>query len=291
MDPITAEQILGENGALQENWQGLAFPDDTDPHKTDPTLANIKDIRSMARQIVSGESQIGKLTSGRDFAILPNENADKESDEYKADVKAYRAKVGCPEESTGYKLNDIPLPEGMPKDEKLALHMEGVLHQAGASNAIAAAVHKGYVEYIKSSLEAAQTQEKLDDQEANVNLRKALGAAYEAKIALATSAINAFGNKIDPAEAAKMIEELPYDSFGTQFLAAVGEVIAEKGLEQKPADASGEITPADARSEFNKLTSDPYYMTSSPPGKPVNVAYHDELIQKGTKLLEIATAT
>jgi len=291
MEPVTAEQILGEDGALQDDWQALAFPDDTDPHKTDQTLANIKDIRSMARQVVSGESQIGKLTSGRDFAILPNENADKDSDEYKTEVKAYRAKVGVPPESTGYKLNDIPLPEGIPKDEKLALHMEGVLHEAGASAAVAAAVHKGYVDYIKSALEAVATQEKIDDQEANTGLRKTLGATYESTMALATSAINAFGNKIDPEESAKMIKELPYDAFGTQFLAAIGAAIAETPLGQKPAEPTGAMTPADAKSEFNKLASDPYYITSSPPGKPKNIVYHDELIEKGTKLLEIVTAT
>ncbi len=289
-ETIEAAQILGEDGAFQDDWQGLAFPDDTDPLKTDPTLANIKDFRSLARQVVSGESQIGKLTSGRDFAIMPNENSDKESDEYKAEVKAYRAKIGVPEESTGYKLNDIPLPDDIPKDEKLALHMEGVLHKAGASNAVAAAVHKGYVEYIKDTLGAAATQAKLDEQEANVSLRKVLGATYDAKIALAISAINAFGNVIDPKEAAEMIKELPYDVFGTQFLAAVGKVIAEKPPTIKGADPSGVLIPADARSEFNKLTSDPYYMTSSPPGKPVNVAYHDELLEKGTRLLEIVMA-
>lgn len=287
---IDAGNFLGENGAFAENWQEQAYGE-TDPLRSDPTLKNIKDVRTMAKRVVDGQQQIGKLTGGREFAIIPNPNADKESEEHKAEVKAYRAKTGVPEESTGYKLNEMQLPEGLPKNEKLATHMEGVLHKAGASPAVAAAVHNGYAEFIQASVAEAATQEKLDDTEANVALRKALGATYETKIASATTAINAFGNKIDAAEAAKMIQELPYDSFGTQFLALVGEAISETPLGQKPADTTGAMTPADAMTEINKIMTDPYYLTASPKDKPRNQAYHEELVQKVNKLFIVRRAT
>ncbi len=279
---VEAAQLLGDDGAFQDGWQGLAFPDDTDPHKTNQTLANIKDIRSMARQVVSGESTIGKLSGGREFAILPNEQStDEEKNEF-------HTKCGRPDTKEGYKLNDLTLPDGLPKDEKLAGHMADVLHKAGASTAIATAVHNGYAEYIKSSMEAAATQDKIDDAEANKNLRGKWGAAYDKNMAFAVSAANAFGGVIDAAETAELIKELPHDSFAAQMLAKAGEVIAEKPMGQKPADTTGELTPGDAMSKFNELAKDPYYMSASPKDKPMNQQYHDELVQKGVKLIELA---
>ena len=284
MEPVTAEQVLGEDGAFQEGWQGLAFAED-DPLRTDPTVAATKDVRSMAKRIVDSQKQIGQLTGGRDFAILPKENADPAI--YDAEVKAFNTKVGCPNEASGYKLGEMQLPEGLPKNEKLSEHMAGVLHKAGASSAIAAAVHNGYAEFIKTTMDEAANQEKIDDEQASVNLRKALGAAYDSKMASAISAVNAFGNKIDPAEAAAMIKELPSDLFGTQFLAAVGEAIAETPLGQKPADTTGVMTPAETMTEINKIMTDPYYLTATPKDKQRNQAYHDELVQKVNTLFQL----
>ena len=285
MDPVTAEQILGEDGAFQEGWQGLAFPDDTDPLKTNSTLANIKDFRSLAKQVISGESQIGKLTSGREFAILPNETSDE------AEINEFHTKLGRPATAADYKLGEMQLPEGLPKDEKLAAHMGDVLHKAGASAKVAAAVHNGYAEYIKSTLEAQATQEKLDDAEANKNLRAKLGATYDKTLRDIGVMVNAFGNAIDATETANLLAELPNDAFAAQLLGKIAEKFSEGGLSQKAADATGEITPADANAEINKIQSDPYYLIASPKDKPRNQQYHDELIQKVARLTLIATNT
>ena len=283
-NPVEAGQFLGNDGAFQENWRDVAFDED-DALRTNPTLVNIKDIRTLARQVVSGESTIGKLSGGREFAILPNEQStDDERNEY------YK-KTGRPDAPEGYKLNDVPLPEGVPKDEKFAEHMSNVLHKAGASTAVAAAVTKGYAEYIKSSLEAAATQEKIDSQEANTGLRKLWGAAYEPKMANAIAAANAFGNKISVEETAGLIKDLPYDSFGAQLLDAVGEVIKEKPLDGTPAAPTGELTPADARSKINEIMTDPYYTTDTPKDKPKNTAYHEGLVQKVNSLFKIKSGT
>lgn len=282
-NPVEAGKFLGDDGAFQDDWQGLAFPEDTDPHKTDPTLANIKDFRSMAKMIVSSQKQIGQLSGGREFAILPNEQSDE------AEIKAYRKKIGMPEAAVDYKLAEMKLPEGLPKEDKLAEHMGNVLHKAGASTAIATAVHNGYVEYIKNTMEAAATQDKIDAQEANKELRGKWGAAYDKYMAFAVSAANAFGGLIDAAETAELIKELPYDSFAAQMLARAGEVIAEKPLGEKPAETTGELTPGDAIAQANKIMTDPYYVTDSPKDKPRNKAYHDELVGKVAALFQAST--
>ena len=279
---IEAGQFLGEDGAFSENWLEQAYGED-DPLRADPTLKNTKGIRSMASQLVNAQKQIGQFSAGREFAILPNEQStDEERNEY-------HTKIGRPPAASDYKLNDLALPEGLPKEDKLAEHMGNILHKAGASTAIAVAVHNGYTEYIKNALEAEKTQEKIDSQEANKKLRGKWGAAYDKNMAFAVSAANAFGGVIDAAETAELIKELPYDSFAAQMLAKAGEVIAEKGLTTPIIPAAGELTPADAISEANKIMTDPYYVTDTPKDKPRNKAYHDELVAKVAKLFEVST--
>lgn len=284
-NPVEAEQFLGEDGALQEGWQGLAFPDDTDPHKTNPTLANIKNLRGLAKQVVSGESTIGKLSGGREFAIIPNEQSTPE------EISEYHTKTGRPDAKEGYLLGEVAAPEGLAKDEKYIAHMSQVFFEAGTSKAMADKIVKGHMDYFQTSLAAVATQDKLDMQEANKELRAKLGAAYDKTMRDIGAIVNAFGGPIDAAETAELIKELPYDSFATQLFAKIAETFGEKGLTEVPAAATGELTPADAMAEANKIMADPYYVTDTPKDKPRNVPYHLELVEKVKKLFEAKTAT
>ncbi len=278
---IDAGQFLGEDGALAENWLEQAYGAE-DPMRTNPTLKNTKGVRSMASQLVNAEKQIGQFSGGREFAILPNEQSDEN------EINEFHTKLGRPVTAAEYKLSEMQLPEGLPRDDKLAAHMGDVLHKAGASSKVALAVHNGYAEYIKTTLEAQATQDKLDDAEANKSLRAKLGAAYDKTMRDIGVMVNAFGAAIDPTETANLLTELPNDSFAAQLLGKIAEKFSEGGLSQAAVDATGEITPADAMTEYNKLTKDPYYMTASPEGKPRNQAYHDELNKKGSRLISIA---
>ncbi len=276
MDPITAEQVMGEDGALNDNWRDFAFEAD-DPLRTNEGLANIKNIRGMAHQIVSGESTIGKLSGGREFAILPNADSDE------AEVNEYRTKRGVPGTADEYGLKALELPDGLPKNDVLADHMAGILHKAGATKSEAEAIFQGYAEFMKTATDDATAAMTLEDQESNTKLRKLWGAGYENKLALATNAANVFGFEISPEETAALIKELPNDPFSAQLLAKAGEVIAEKGLKQDTVVNEG-LTPAESNIAINKVMSDPYYITASPAGKPVNRALHDSLVEKVQKM-------
>lgn len=277
---IDAGQFLGEDGAFSENWLEQAYGE-TDPMRSDPTLVNTKTVRSMASQLVNAQKQIGQFAGGREFAILPNEQSDE------AEIKEYHKKTGVPDDVAGYLLNDIPVPEGQTKDEKFIEHMGQTMLGAGVPATMAAKMTKGYMDYFQSSLEAAATQDKIDMQVANKELRGMWGAAYDLNMRNAVAAVNAFGREIDAAESDAMIKELPYDSFAAQLLAKAGEVIAEKPLGDKPPDVTGDLTPATAMTEINKIMTDPYYVTDSPKDKPRNKAYHDELVEKAKQLFEI----
>ena len=278
---IDAGQFLGEDGALAENWLEQAYGEE-DPMRASPILKRFKDIRSMAKSVVHSEKQIGQFSGGREFAILPNEQSDEN------EINEFHTKLGRPPTAAEYKLSEMQLPEGLPRDDKLAAHMGDVLHKAGASSKVALAVHNGYAEYIKTTLEAQATQDKLDDAAANKELRGKLGAAYDKTMRDIGVMVNAFGTAINPTETANLLAELPNDSFAAQLLGKIAEKFSEGGLSQVAVDATGEMTPANAMDEYNKLIKDPYYMTASPEGKPKNQQYHDELNEKGAMLISLA---
>ena len=281
---IDAGQFLGDDGAFSENWQEQAFGAE-DPMRTDATLKNTKDVRSMCSQLVNAQKQIGQFSSGREFAILPNEQSDQ------TEIDEYHTKCGRPAAAADYKLSEMQVPEGMAKDDKLAEHMAGILHKAGASSKTATEVYNGYTAFMKTAMDENASQNKLDDAEANRALRTKLGAAYDKTLRDVGVMINAFGNDIDADETAALLAGLPNDSFATQLLGKIAAKFTEGGLDIPADPTSGEMTPADAISKANEIMKDPYYVTERPTGKPLNRQYHDELVQKVQSLMQIATNT
>lgn len=281
-NPVEAGQLLGEDGAFQDGWRDLAFPgDEGEVLRKDQTLANIKDIRTMAKQVVSGESTIGKLSGGRDFAILPNEQStDEERNEF-------HTKCGRPASAEEYGFDKVP--EGTPKDDKFIAKMGQVCFEAGISKTAGAKLMAGYMEYYAGLTKDMDTEEKLGDAEANKQLHTILGSGYDAKKASWEFAIEALARPIDNDFADTLKKEMPYDVFAAQLMAKIGDMISEdQGLKDTPSQTG--FTPADARSKANEIMTDPYYVTDSPKDKPRNKAYHDELVEKVRRLLETTNA-
>ena len=283
-NPIEAGQFLGEDGAFQVDWRDHAFPGDEGADiRSNQTLANIKDIRTLARQVVSGESTIGKMSGGRDFAILPNEQSTPE------EITAFHTKVGRPSSAEGYEFDKVEMPAGEKRDDKFVAKMSNALFEAGASKGVATAVSKAYMEYGAELKQAMDTEDKLANAEANKQLHTLLGSGYDPTMASAKVAIEALARPIDNDFAETLLAEMPYDVHAAQFLAKIGAMISEdKGLKGTPAETG--FTPADARSKANEIMTDPYYVTDSPKDKPKNKAYHDELVEKVKRLLETANA-
>lgn len=280
-NPVEAEQFLGDDGAFQDDWRDLAFPgDENESLRANQTLANIKDVRTMARQVVSGESTIGKLSGGRDFAILPNEQSNDD------ERNAFHIKLGRPESAEGYELGKVEMPEGMPKDDKFMVKMGQVFFKAGISRTASDELMKGYMEYSAETLKTVDTEDKLGNAEANKQLHTILGSGYDTKIASANVAIEAIARPIDNDFAETLKKEMPYDVHAAQFLAKIGEMISEDtGLKGTPSESG--FTPADAMSSINEIMKDPYYITDKPKDKPPNLAYHNELVEKVKRLFEI----
>lgn len=281
-NPIEAGQLLGEDGAFQDGWRELAFPgDDNEDIRANQTLTNIGDIRTMAKQVISGESTIGKLSGGRDFAILPNDGSTAE------ELNEFHTKLGRPGKAEDYGFGNLP--EGAPRDEKFIAKMGQVCFEAGISKSAGAKIMAGYQEYYADLTKAMDIEDKIGNAEANKQLHTVLGSAYDVKMASANLAIEAIARPIDNDFAETLKKEMSHDVQAAQFLAKIGEMIGEdKGLKGTVAESG--FTPADARAQAKEIMADPYYGSEHPVGKERNVARHQELIEKVTRLFEIANA-
>lgn len=278
MEGLEAGQFLGEDGAFVDNWRDGAFPgDENKAIREDSTLTNIKDVRSMARQVVDSQSQIGKLSGGRAFAILPNEHSTTE------EINEFHTKLGRPKTPAEYEYSKIP-----DANPKFVEKMETALHTTGVSKTAATAIAKAYGEFSAENAQAVETEGKIADAQADKAIRTKFGSTYDAEMANANLAIQALAAPISAEYAMKMAEDVKYDLNAAQFLAKVGSLIAEDpGL--KGATGQTGFSPTDARAKANEIMRDnPYYITETPKDKPRNKQAHDEAIQQVADLLAMA---
>ena len=286
-NPVEAGQFLGDDGVFQENWRDHFSEEDADL-KDDPTLANVKGVRAMARMLVDSEKKFGRDK----VALLTDTSTDAEKAEH-------YTKLGRPESAEGYEFDKIQMPDGQKKNDKFIAKMEQSLFEGGASKALAQRLVKSYMEYNAEFAQAMDTEDKLGNAEANKQLHTLLGSAYDTKIASAKIAIEAIARPIDNDFAETLIKEMPYDVHAAQFLAKIGELIGEdKGLVSKPGETEL-LTPGDARAKANEVMANPYYTSEQPAARndkgeliqqPRNAALHKQLIEEVSRLLTIANA-
>lgn len=278
MEGITPEQIIGENGEFVDNWRDVAFPGDENAEiRSNPTLGNLKNIQSMARQVISGESTIGKLSGGRNFAILPNEHSTPE------EIEEFHTKLGRPKTAAEYGFDKL---EGA--DPKYAEKMAATLHAAGASKELANALLNAHMEYSKEYAQAIETEDKIADAKADKAIRLRLGSEYDASMQQANLAINALAAPIDAEWAAQLAKEMPYDNNAQQLFAKIGAMISEDPGLKHATGATG-FTPSDALTKANEImANNPYYLTPQPAGKPRNQAEHERVTKEVADLFAIA---
>jgi len=278
MDELDFSEIINGDGTFTDDWRNTVFPGDENAAiRENKTLGNIKDFKTLARQVISGESQIGKLTGGRAFAILPNEHSTPE------EIDEFHTKIGRPKESTEYGLQ-----ERQGADKEFAAHMEGVMHKAGVPKGIAEAITAGYEEWSKKVEEAQATEDKIADAKADKKIREIMGSTYDAQLANANLAIDALAAKIDPNFAAELKKDIPFDVNAFQLFAKIGALVAEDpGLQSSTGNVG--FTPKDALDKANEIMqNNPYYISPEPKGKPYNMDAHKKALEEVQNLFNIS---
>lgn len=233
----------------QTNSWRTALPDDIRDH---PDIARHEDIASLVKEHVNAQSLIG-----RKGVILP-----KEGDA--ADQARFFNELGRPESADAYDLGEFAPPEGLGWDNELQSGMLSAFHDAGLSNAQVQKAMNSYAELSANAVSQMQEQVEASRNNNEAALRREYGHAYEARLNLASRAVQQFGGD----GAADLLQSRLADGSALgdnpafiRLLVNAAENLGEDVL-QSDSTLSGASshTPASAQQEIAKLYADPEFM-------------------------------
>jgi len=185
---VAADAFLGEDGAFQDGWMD-SLPADT--FEKDDTgklkqgdLADHKGIGSIIKSYLNKDKMLGT-------AIQPL--GDKPTTDQ---IKAYRAKVGCPETVEGYEVKKPEVPDGMAYDEELVKACSKYAHDnhipKGIFEGMAKLVIDGQIDTFKKVSEANVKFEQEESDRAIETADNQLKAKHGAKYDEVVESANRF---------------------------------------------------------------------------------------------------
>ena len=246
------------------DWKN-ALPDDV---KTDPSLADIKDVGGLAKSYIHAQKMVGT-----DKISLPTENATPE------EMNAFYDRLGRPKE---YEFTKAELPEGMDYNEDMEKQMKTLMHSAGLTNKQANDLNNGYLKYMSEQFTNQKTADENQKAEWYKTLKTDLGKAFDEQVDLSQRAARELGGD-------DFLTWLDNTGQGNnpmfvKMFAKVGQMMAEAGAEPgKPQ--SFEMTPESARAEIARLQRDPNFMEQY---NNKETDGHKEAVKKFGRLFEYA---
>jgi len=247
-EAVAAETYLGEDGALQPGWmdslpENTFEKDDTGKLKQGD-LADHKGLNSIVKSYLKTQQLVGS-------AIQPL--TDKSTDDQ---IKAYRAKVGCPDTVEGYEVAKPDVPDGMSIDEELVKACSKYAHDNHVSKGVyegfAKLVIDGQVETFKKVTEANAkfTQEESDKaiETATNQLKGKHGANYDAVVETANRFYDLPGNDDVNKAFTDLMKEKKLDShpaviefFHESYKLVKGDSVPEGGAPAGKTTVPGEL--------------------------------------------------
>ena len=246
------------------DWKN-SLPDDV---RTDPSLADIKDVGGLAKSYIHAQKMVGT-----DKIALPTENATPE------EMNAFYDRLGRPKE---YEFTKTELPEGMEYNEDMEKQMKALMHSAGLTNKQANDLNNGYLKYMSEQFTNQKTADENQKAEWYKTLKIDLGKAFDKQIDLSQRAARELGGE-------DFLNWLDNTGQGNnpmfvKMFAKVGQMMAEAGAEPgKPQ--SFEMTPESARAEIARLQRDPNFMEQY---NNKETDGHKEAVKKFGRLFEYA---
>jgi len=226
-----------------------------DNFKTDPTLTKFKSVNDLAKSYKELESKLGK-----DKIVSPKD--DWGDDDW---AEFYNA-TGRPEKAENYEFSKVEFPEGMKAQEDNTAY-QAMAHKHGLSQKQADGMYADFMQGEIDKYNAAAEKNKVSREEAETELRKDWGEAFEknAKIAEKTFLENANEGAIEKFKK----EGWGNDPDMVRLFAKLGLERSEDNLgEGKPPE--GVLTPAEAQkkiAEVNGNTAHPYWLKDHPEHK------------------------
>lgn len=268
MDEVDSGSVLA--GSSEVDWRsGL-----DEGLRMDPSLADIKDVNSLAKSYVHAQRMVG-----RDKISIPQEGATEE------DWNNFYNRLGRPEK---YEINtdDIKYPENFPINENIENLKDSLFdlyHKTGLTNAQANAMHNGLMQQLINDFEEAEGVNAAQRETWKNELHKDFGRAYDQQVELAQRAAREFGGD-------EVINWLEQSGMGdnpmlVKMFAKIGSKISESTANTGAGINSFALTPDAARQEIARLQRDPVFMKQY---SSTEMDGHREAIEKMQSLFEFA---
>ncbi len=162
--------------------------------------------------------------------------------------------LGRPEASEGYELQ-LEKDDG---DKGLAEWAKGEFHKAGLSQRQAAAVYDGFKAMTASADEAKTNEQGIANLAAEADLKREWGSTYDANLAIAKTAIQAFGLNKEPGVVEALEGILGYAGV-TKFFNDLGQKMGEPnfvGADNHQGIPGMPSTPEGAQQKIQELKVD-----------------------------------
>jgi hypothetical protein len=253
-----------------EDWKSN-IPEEIREHSS---LSHINDVGALAKSYVHAQQMVGA-----DKVALPGKHATQ--DEW---GEVY-AKLGRPESPEGYELAYNNVPEGAEMDNDLVSWFKDTAHKAGMNPQQAQVMLDAYNEMTFTGAEGAGVEAQARVEQAESELRKEFGQAFDDRMSLANGVLSEFGNpemtEIQLADGTLLGDNPEV----IRMLANMGVYLKDKVGEDtlEGVKTSGGITPNDAIQKVSEITAPntPYWDSRHPE--------HQWYVQEAMKWREYAT--
>lgn len=234
----TQESVSTENQSQNTENQSFdwkaSLPDE---FRNNPIIQQTKDIQSLASQVISGETELGKARSR--ISELDSPQVVKIPDE-KAEPEAWNQfynKLGRPESPEGYGFEKPDLPAEVSYDENLDKWYSQKAHELGLTKAQASKFRDSWNELVP---EMVKTKQESDFKLGEEKLKQEFGDSYKEKV---NGAVNLLKSILPENEHQKFVKEL--DSAGLTYaptvVKALNAIIEEHYSESQLIDGSPNI--------------------------------------------------
>ena len=177
-DPAAQAPSMGTVDQTEESSWRTSLPEEL---RDNASLQKYSTVESLAKGYVNASSMLG-----RDKLVMPN------SDDEWADMYS---KLGRPEDATGYKFDEVTMPDGFALDENQLNDFQEKAHSVGLSEKQANELYGWYVGNQSTQFEGMVNSAEEQLIAAQTDLRKAWGNAYDQKFSAAERAVREFGGE------------------------------------------------------------------------------------------------
>ena len=250
-----------------EDWKA-SIPEDL---QNEPSLADIKDVASLAKGFVHAQHMIGS-----DKVAIPGTQASQE------ELDNFYNKLGRPETVDGYEAPTENMPE-IPYDNELQTMFFEEAHRIGLNKQQAGALIRWQAEQAQASIENGNQQAEINLEKAQDAMRKEFGKAYEEKMDLAKNAALEFGGD----ELMKVLDAtgLGNEPAVIKAFANIGKAISNDEIIGGGGRQGFMMSPAEAKAQIANMKRDPNFMASYTDNGHVA---HKESVAEMARLYELA---